>query len=123
VSTTARSLVGPRSTWRVLPPGSNPVGLILMALIGFGVGLLAWTLSWTKTRPVAIRVRLATLATGLIVATVITWTACGGGSMSPSPSMNNGTPAGTYNLNVTGTYNVNGSLQLTHTTTVQLTVH
>ena len=123
VSTTSRSLVGPQGSWRVPPPAFNPLGLIVLALIGFGSSLVVWTVFGTKRRPLAVRLRLATFAAGLIVASVITWTACGGGSMSPPPSLNNGTPAGTYNLIVTGTYNVNAALQLSHTTTLQLTVH
>ena len=118
VTTTARSLVPPRGPWRV-PGGtpSGPLGLVILAL-------LASALAYVKARPWRpVRLRLAMMAAGLMVAMVATWAACGGG-MAPQSSVSNATPAGSYNLIVTATYNVAGTdLQIVHNSTLQLTVH
>ncbi len=118
VTTTARSLVPPRGNWRV-PGGtpSGPLGLVILAL-------LASALAYVKARPWRpVRLRLAMMAAGLMVAMVATWAACGGG-MAPQSSVSNATPSGSYNLIVTATYNVAGTdLQIVHNSTLQLTVH
>jgi len=118
VTTTARSLLPPRGNWRV-PGGtpSGPMGLVILAL-------LASALAYVKARPWRpVRLRLAMMAAGLMVAMVATWAACGGG-MAPQSSVSNATPSGSYNLIVTATYNVAGTdLQIVHNSTLQLTVH
>ncbi len=121
VATTARSMVAPPATRRMLPPGTNPLGLLLLGLMA----LLASMLVWTKARALApARLRWATLAAGLIVAMVLTWAACGGTAVSPVSSNPMGTPSGTFNLTVTGTYSATGSSALiVHNTTLTLTVH
>jgi hypothetical protein len=50
----------------------------------------------------------------------ITWSACGGGSGSNTMG-GAGTPAGTYNLTVTGTF-TSGSTTLSHVTKLKLVV-
>ena len=67
--------------------------------------------------------RRAWLALSFSLLLVLVWAACGGGgSMSTSPG--SGTPAGTYMLTVTGTYTPpSGGVELTHDTTVTLTVN
>jgi len=139
VSTTARSLVAPRDTWRVLPPGTRPMGLIVLAMLGLLAGLAycsaGRSLPWQgpadrgaesrATTGSPTRLRLATMGLGLMIAVVLTWAACGGGS-SVTPMSQNAlaTPAGTYNLTVTGTYTATGSnAQIVHSTTLTLTVH
>jgi hypothetical protein len=111
--------VAPRGGWRVLPPGSSPIGLVWLAALG----LLTAVLTYLKARKLgSVRLRMATMAAGLMLAMVTTWAACGGG-MAPPSSVPNGTPSGSYNLVVTATYNVAGSqLQIVHNTTLQLTV-
>jgi hypothetical protein len=148
VTTTARSLVAPRDTWRVLPPGSSPMGLMLLAMLALLAGLaycaagrsplwqgaaIGRLLCSAGLRPAigrsesgaTTRLRLASLGLGLMLAVVLTWTACGGGSPVPPMSQNAvATPAGTYNLTVTGTYSAAGtSAQIVHNTTLTLTVH
>jgi hypothetical protein len=121
VTTTARSMVAPPATRRMLPPGTNPLGLLVLGLMA----LLASMLVWMKTRALApARLRLATLAAGLVVAMVLTWAACGGTAVSPVSSSPFATPSGTYSLTVTGTYTATGSsTQIVHNTTLTLTVH
>jgi hypothetical protein len=58
--------------------------------------------------------RRALLALGMVTLLVLTWSACAGGSMVGVPR---GTPAGTYNLTITG-----AAGSVTHSTTVNLTV-
>ncbi|HEV2348299.1 MAG TPA: choice-of-anchor D domain-containing protein [Terriglobia bacterium] len=124
VSTTARSLTLPQR-WKMLPPGGSPMGLMLLAALGLMATLVTWPRAGRKTRGwSAIRWRAATLAAGLLVAMVLTWAACGGGSVAPVASSVNATPSGTYTLTVTGTYTATGSsVQITHDSTLTLTVH
>jgi hypothetical protein len=120
VTTTGRSAVGP-VTKRVLPPGTNPLGLMLLGMLA----MLASLLVWTKSRALApARMRFATLAMGMIMAMVLTWAACGGTAVTPISSTSLATPSGTYTLTVTGTYTATGSsAQIVHNTTLTLTVH
>jgi hypothetical protein len=111
--------------WRLLPPGGNPISLLPLAALALLVGLCTWMLAVRKRRTlIAIRFRVAMLAAGLIMAMVMTWGACGGGSVAPTFTNPNATPAGTYNLTVTGTYVVPGSsAQIVHNSTIVMTVH
>jgi len=149
VTTTARSFAGPRNTWRVLPPGSSPMGLIFLSMLALLAGLaycsaglrpairrvlcsagvspaergLESRATTGATTGVRTRLRLATMGFGLMLVVVLTWAACGGGgSMAPMSQNAVATPAGTYNLTVTGTYSAAGT-QIVHNTTLTLTVH
>jgi len=64
------------------------------------------------------RKRAATLMLLLLLGMTLLLVSCGGGSMGTTPPLQNGTPAGTFTVTVTGT--ANGSLQ--HTTGVTFTV-
>jgi len=123
VATTARSMLAPPATRRMLPPGMNPLGLLALGLMALLASLLVWTNPSADGLAPA-RLRLATLAAGLMVAMVLTWAACGGTAVSPVSSNPMGTPAGTYTLTVTGTYTATGSsTEIVHTTALTLTVH
>jgi len=54
----------------------------------------------------------------LLIGMMLVLASCGGGSMGTTPVVSNGTPAGNYNLTVTGTT----STGLQHTTMVSFTV-
>jgi len=111
VTTTARALAGPGTQLR--PPVGTPRGLPLV------LGLM----SLAALATLGTRRRRAWLALSFSLLLVLVWAACGGGgSMSTSPG--SGTPAGTYMLTVRGTYTVpSGDVELTHDTTVTLTVN
>jgi hypothetical protein len=111
VTTTARALAGPGTQLRL--PVGTPRGLPLV------LGLM----SLAALATVGTRRRRAWLALSFSLLLVLVWAACGGGGlMSTSPG--SGTPAGTYMLTVTGTYTVpSGDVELTHNTTVTLTVN
>ena len=123
ISTTARSLVPPGRTgpsgrmpqwspvvWefqRGIPQQALWLALLLFAILGW-VG--------TRLAPLAYRRRMASLgAIGLAIAFFAIQVACGGGSSAPPPS--GGTPAGTYNISVSGT-----SGTLVQSSTATLTV-
>ena len=124
VATTARSQTLPENR-KLLPPGGNPMGLMLLAALALLAALGAWTLAGGRMLAgSAIRLRAATLAAALLVAMVLTWASCGGGSVSQVATNANSTPSGTYSLTVTGTYSATGSAaQITHNSTLTLTVH
>jgi hypothetical protein len=93
VTTTARSLAGPRP--EVRPPLSDhPRGVPLAVLL---LGLLM-LITVTVPRQQRMYVRL-----GLAMALVVLWAACGGGGGATPPPSQTGTPAGTYTLTVSGT--------------------
>jgi len=111
VTTTARALA---PGTRLSPPGAGvPRGLPML----LGLASLTLLAAFTTRR------RRAWLALSFSLLLVLVWAACGGGgSMSTSPG--SGTPAGTYMLTVRGTYTVpSGDVELTHDTTVALTVN
>ncbi|MHB8654279.1 MAG: S8 family serine peptidase [Terriglobia bacterium] len=110
ISTTAHALVPPVNNaplirlpqwapvaWQVqrdIPAQTLWLALVVFALLGW-VGI--------RLAPLAYQRRLATLgATALAVAFFVIQVACGGGSSTPPPA-SGGTPAGTYNISVTGT--------------------
>jgi hypothetical protein len=51
------------------------------------------------------RARVSVLALAALALMLMAWAACGGGGASTTVVANPGTPAGTYPLTVTGTYN------------------
>jgi hypothetical protein len=99
-----------------LPPPSGRLALWL-ALSGLSGLVLLGSGGWSRKRRGRLLYRLAFLCLFLLG---ITFSACGGGSSS----MGNGgsaTPAGSYNLTVTGTF-TSGSTTLTHATKLTLAV-
>jgi hypothetical protein len=72
------------------------------------------------------RRRMGLLLAGLLMM-VGMWVACGGGGgWVSSPTASNGTPAGTFNLTVTGTYTSGTAVtapNLSHSTALTLTVN
>lgn len=111
VTTTARALA---PGTRLSPPGAGmPRGLPMP----LGLASLTLLAAFTTRR------RRAWLALSFSLLLVLVWAACGGGG-SMSTSSGSGTPAGTYMLTVRGTYTVpSGDVELTHDTTVTLTVN
>ena len=96
VHTTARSLVHPpASDWRGRP--------LPWFLAWFGCAFLAVVLLLTgaRRRPLVVAIRIASVA--LLIS--LAMAACGGGAGGGgvSPGSNNGTPAGTYTLDITAT--------------------
>jgi len=116
VSTTAGSTLAPR----ILPPPRLPGSLTVLAL-----ALLLASAAWAvrarrEVEPSRRRRVFVPLAAGLLFALALA--GCGGGgSSSSSPPPNQGTPAGTYNLTVTGTVG-SGSTAVSHSMTLTLTV-
>ena len=133
VSTTARSIVAPRTLLRPPTMRTRPipiwpwVALAMLALYGAAVALRASQglalLPWAEHRLVAARWRLG-LATGLLflpVLATMAMPACGGGGGGGGGG-NPGTPVGTYTLTVTSRV-TSGTATLTHTTNLTLTVN
>jgi hypothetical protein len=111
VTTTARGLAGPGTQLR------PPVGLPRSLPLVLGLMSLA-ALATLRTRR-----RRAWVALSFSLLLVLVWVACGGGG-STLTSPGSGTPAGTYMLTVTGTYTPpSGGVELTHDTTLTLTVN
>jgi hypothetical protein len=94
-TTTARSMAAPSGPVR--PPGVGgrpPVPWFLWL----------WAMAMLAAAGVAVRKRAA-WGFAMTMLCVFLWVACGGGGGSPSPPpTQNGTPAGTYDLTVTGTF-------------------
>ncbi|MBZ5544919.1 MAG: choice-of-anchor D domain-containing protein [Acidobacteriia bacterium] len=109
VTTTARSALAPSAKW-VPPlgvwPHWPPAAWFLVCL-----AMLAWV--------ALVRYRRTRLALGLALLSILLGTSCGGGGMTPA--VTSGTPAGTYNLTVSGSF-TSGSHQLLHSMTLKLTV-
>jgi hypothetical protein len=116
VATTAGSAVAPRT----LPPPRLPGPLAVLAL-ALLLASVAWAVrAWREVEPSRRRRVFVPLAAGLLLAVALV--ACGGGGgSSSSPPPNQGTPAGTYNLTVTGTVG-SGSTAVSHSMTLTLTV-
>jgi len=116
VSTTAPSANMPRSLRPPRLPG--PLALLALALL---LASVAWALRAGGDVESSRRRRVfVPLAAGLLFA--LTLAGCGGGGSSSSgPPPNQGTPAGTYNLTVTGTVG-SGSSAVSHSMTLTLTV-
>lgn len=116
VSTTARSLAGPRGP--ALPPSSNPWARRFAPLL-LGIMLLMLAVvavSGRRHLPVSTPARLwAPLAAAMLF--VLLWAACGGGGGSPPPPPPSGTPIGTYTLTLTATA---GGVSKTSTLTLKV---
>jgi hypothetical protein len=131
VTTTAASMVAPRFG---TPPGA-PGLMISMARRWKNVPLFIWIfalaitagIGWgwgTRVRSRAlspIRLGFGLLLLFVVMLGVISAPACGGGGGGGGGGGNPGTPAGTYNLNVTGTF-ASGTTTLTHNVKLVLTV-
>lgn len=116
VSTTAPSANMPRSLRPPHLPG--PLAVLALALL---LASLAWAVrAGGGVEPSRGRRVFLPLAAGLLFA--LTLAGCGGGGSSSSgPPPNQGTPAGTYNLTVTGAVG-SGSTAVSHSMTLTLTV-
>jgi hypothetical protein len=116
VSTTAGSTVAPRT----LPPSRLPGPLAVLAL-ALLLASVAWALrAGGEVKSSRRRRVFVPLAAGLLLAVALV--GCGGGGSSSSgPPPNPGTPAGTYNLTVTGTVG-SGSAAVSHSIALTLTV-
>ena len=102
----------------VLPPASSKLALWLAVPGLSGLALLGTSCDRSSKRVVR---RLYVLVLLCVLSFGISWSACGGGSSSGSGGGGGGTPAGTYNLTVTGTF-TSGSTTLTHNTKLTLVV-
>ena len=110
VTTTAPSVISPRT----IPPPRLPGSKVLLGLAMLLV-FAAWAL--IASRRLRARWRILPLALGLPLALALA--SCGRGG--PAPGSNHGTPTGTYNLKVTGTFS-SGSATLSHSITLTLNV-
>jgi len=116
VSTTAGSALAPRNFPASRMP--SPPVLLVLALLLAGV---SWTVrAWREVESSRRRRVFVPLVAGLLFALALIGCGGGGGSSS-SPPPNPGTPAGTYNLTVTGTVG-SGSTAVSHSMTLTLTV-
>jgi len=110
VTSTAPSLVSPRTVRPPRLPGSKVLLELAMLLT-----CLAWTL--IASGRLRAQWRILPLALGLLLALALA--SCGRGG--PPPGSNHGTPTGTYNLKVTGTF-ISGSSSVSHSITLTLNV-
>ncbi len=120
VTTTAPSVSAPRS--RPLPPVPPlPPGLRGLLMLALVLAAMAWAIRRRNQPGLSPwRSTMLPLATGLLL--ILALAACGGGgSAGGGPPPNPGTPAGTYNLTVTGTTG-SGSSTLSHSVMLTLTV-
>lgn len=126
VTTTARSAIAPQS--RLGPPAAKALPLLVWLLASAIVAAFAgWSVRGGGQAPSSLRpfrqtpLRLAFVTAVLLFLTLgaISMPCCGGASSPPTSFQSVGTPAGTYNLSVTGTF-TNGSTALSHS--VQLTL-
>jgi hypothetical protein len=110
VSTASRSMGAPRGG----PPLSGPGASLrmwlelasLLALLALAAGAAAGRRARVP-QPIWVyrRVRLSALALAALALMLMAWAACGGGGSATSSVVSNpGTPAGTYALTVTGTF-------------------
>jgi hypothetical protein len=121
VTTTAPSVSAPRS--RPVPP-APPLsprvrGLWVLALL---LAALAWAVGRRNQRGAGRwQFTVLLLAAGFLLTLALAGCGGGGGGGGTGPTQNPGTPAGTYNLTVTGTAG-SGSSALSHNVTLTLTV-
>ena len=106
ISTTARA-----AALGIFEKPATPLGVwfYLIALLAFGAVLL--------TRRSSLRSRALQACLGLILFTALFQTGCGGGSSSPSSTVNPATPIGTFTVTVRA-----ASASLVHESTVTLVV-
>jgi hypothetical protein len=121
VTTTAPSLNAPRSgpLPPVLPLSPGLRGLLMLAL---ALAAMAWAIH-RRNQPGMNGWRCTTLrlAMGFLLLFALAGCGGGGGGGGTGPTQNPGTPAGTYNLTVTGTTG-SGSSALSHNVALTLTV-
>jgi hypothetical protein len=110
VTSTAPSTTLPRTIPQPRSPRPNVLLALAMLLICF-----AWTV--TASRRLRARWRVLPLALGLLLALALV--SCGRGG--PAPGSNHGTPTGTYNLKVTGTF-TSGSATVSRSIALTLNV-
>lgn len=108
---TSAGIAGPLN----LPPGNRLA--LWLALPGLGVTLVLGGRADRCSRRYGHLIRMMALI--CICSVGITWSACGGGNSSSTATA--GTPAGTYNLTVTGSF-TSGATTLNHTTKLTLIV-
>jgi hypothetical protein len=136
VSTAGRATGAPRGGAPLPGPGEPQtwlryglwLGACLLALIGLAGGAAAGRRRAGGQRPSLAyrRLRLSGLVLAALALLLMAWAACGGGGgMSSVVPSNPGTPAGTYSLTVTGTYNSSSgqATGLTRTQPLTLQVH
>jgi hypothetical protein len=110
VSTTAPSVTSPRTMRTPRLPG--PKIFLALAML-----LVCVTSSLMASKRLRAQWRLLALAPGLLLALALA--SCGRGG--PAPGSNHGTPTGTYDLKVTGTFS-SGSATVSRSITLTLTV-
>jgi hypothetical protein len=110
VASTAPSLISPRTIRPPRSPGPKVLLALALLLICF-----AWTV--TASRRLRARWRVLPLALGLLLALALV--SCGRGG--PVSGSNHGTPTGTYNLKVTGTF-TSGSATVSRSLALTLNV-
>ena len=110
VTTTAPSVTAPRT---LRPPrSSGPKAFLALAMLLAGV---VWTL--IASRRLRAKWRIAPLGLTLFLALALA--GCGRGG--PPNGSNHGTPTGTYNLKVTGTFS-SGAATVSHSISLTLNV-
>jgi hypothetical protein len=110
VTSTAPSVTSPRT----IPPPRLPGPGVLLALVMLLI-CFAWTV--TVSRRLRASWRVLPLALGLLLALALV--SCG--RSGPAPGSNHGTPTGTYNLKVTGTF-TSGSATVSRSIALTLNV-
>src|SRR5208337_3907093 len=121
VYTTAPSMVAPRPRTEPHSPYGLPAALELLAV--FTLALLTTAATVYNGPRVALK-RAPAIVLATTLSLVLAWAACGGGGggVGGGGGGNQGTPAGTYTLTVTGTY-VAGSTALARSVKLTLTVN
>jgi hypothetical protein len=132
VSTSSRAMGAPRGGAPLPGPGAS-LRLVLWASLLALLGLAAWMTAGSHlSRPLPPslargRLRLGAFVLAALALMLMAWAACGGGGVGNMGNgvSNAGTPAGTYTLNVTGTYesSTGQPTGLTHTQSLTLQVN
>jgi len=125
VSTASSSRVGWRMHRVPRAPGWWAASLRTWMALAMLIGMLG--IGWARMHGEPGRKRrwdTACLALALVLLVAVLMPACGGGSSGSNSNgqQNQGTPAGTYNLTITGTYGM-GSSTLSQTQSLTLTVN
>jgi hypothetical protein len=131
VSTGGRSGSAPLGRPPLTGPGEYTLWLelaALLALLGWAVWAAGSRRGEGARRPAMAygRLRLSALALAAMALMLMAWAACGGGGgMVSNSSSNPGTPAGSYTITITGTYQSTSgqSASLTHSQQLTLQVN